>query len=85
MAGLRDELLDARRDDTPDFNRLAVLEMNVWICGVCSLQLGSAETLVKNLHGELAVHDRYDDATMRRGQSAVNEDHVPIVDASFAH
>ena len=85
MAGLRDELLDAGRDDTPDFNRLAVLEMNVWICGVCRLQLGPAETLVKNFHCELTVDDRYDNAAMRRGQRAINEDHVAVIDASFAH
>ena len=85
MAGLRDELLDAGRDYTPNLNRLAVLEVNVWVRGVCRLQLGSAETLVKNLHGELAVHDRYDDAAMRRGERAINEDHVAVIDASFAH
>ena len=85
MSGLRDELLDAGRDDTPDFNRLAVLEMNVWVGGVCRLQLRPAEALVKNFHCELAVHDRYDDAAMRRGERAINEDHVAIIDASFAH
>lgn len=85
MTRLSDELLDAGRDHTPNLNRLAVLEVNVWICRVCRLQLGSTETLVKNFHGELAVDDRYDDAAMHRGQRAINEDHVAIINPGLAH
>jgi hypothetical protein len=78
-------MLDTGDGDTPDFYRLAILGNDVRESGVRGFEANPACTLPVGFDREVVVDDGHHYMTGPRSDRPINDEHVPIPDASVPH
>ena len=79
------KLFDAAGHHTPDLDGLALLGYDVSKGGVGGLEFGAPSALVQALDSEVTIDDGDDDMVVSGFDSPVNDQNVPIKDASLHH
>ena len=77
--------MDDVGDGSPDEELLILPDQNGGIVRVFRLKGNLIAALTQSFHGELPVDHRHDDLAINRGDRAVDNQDVPVVDVDILH